>query len=148
MVDFATAIATATNAYNALKELRAAEKAYDEATYKLKISELVTTISELRETLAQARDEARDREQAIAALERSFERKSDLVEFRGYKYEKRPDDGKPAGHPYCPVCEQKGLLFLMHTAYKTGRPEQCPSCKTEITGANVFYPADHPKPQT
>jgi hypothetical protein len=148
MVDFATAITTATHAYNALKELRAAEKAYDEAAYKLKISELVNVISELRETLAEARDEARAHTEEIASLKKSFEKRSKLVEFRGYYYEPHFEDGKPAGHPYCPVCEQKGLLFLMSTAYKTGRPEQCPSCKTEINGAAVFNPADHPRKQS
>jgi hypothetical protein len=133
-MDIMTSITAASKAYEGLKQLREAQKAYDEATYKLKIAELANDVLDLRETLIFARDELRSKDEEIARLRASFKTHSDTVERHGYR-DRKGADGEPKGHAYCPVCIQKvGMLFVTSSLYehKRGEVQRCPNCRAEL----------------
>jgi len=125
MVDIMTALATASQAIKLAQDLRGIDKAMDAAEYKLKIAELTTALSDIKMALNDAKEELSSKDAEIEKLTKQLRRVADLVEYQGYKYDKTAD-GKPQGTPYCPVCEQKGLL--VHIA-KVLSAKQCPSCK-------------------
>jgi rubrerythrin len=135
MVDFVTAIATASQAVKLVNDLRSVEAAMQTAEYKLKIAELNSLVADLKNALVDAKAEAKEKEQEFKALEDNFLVFSDTVEVRGFRYDKKAD-GTPIGDPYCPVCTQVDG-YMLHTtiANKPGRPSQCPKCKAEYNAA-------------
>jgi DNA repair exonuclease SbcCD ATPase subunit len=126
MVDFVTALATASQALKLLNDLCGIDKAYDQAELKLKIADLTTALADLKIVLSDARDELNKKQSEIEDLKNLMKRKADLVEVAGYKYDKNTD-GQPTGAPYCPVCEQK-LGLLIHITHVL-HTQQCPSCQ-------------------
>ncbi|MGD9921239.1 MAG: hypothetical protein AB7V13_07295 [Pseudorhodoplanes sp.] len=138
MVDFALALATAAQALNLVKEMRGLEKSFDAAEFKLKIAELTEKLADLKLTLSDARQELSERQTEIAHLENLLSVLGDTVEEGGLKYLKNAD-GKPTGHPICPVCVQKdGFIFHTTSSNSAGRPEKCPHCKAEYHDVAVY----------
>jgi predicted Zn-ribbon and HTH transcriptional regulator len=138
MVDFITALATASQALKLLNDLRGIEKEFDRAELKLKIAELSSSIADIKITLVEAREELGRKQEEIAFLEKQILRVADTVERAGYLYEKRPND-EPKGHPFCSVCWQvDGYLFNTVSTNMPGRPEQCPKCKSLYHDVAVF----------
>jgi chromosome segregation ATPase len=105
-MDIMTALATASQAIKLTQDLRGIDKAMDVAEYKLKIAELTSVLSDIKMALADAREDLANKDAEIAALKKQFQRSSEMIEVRGFKYNKG-DDGQPRGSAYCPVCEQK-----------------------------------------
>lgn len=130
MVDIMTALATATQAIKLAQDLRGIDKAMDAAEYKLKIADLTGALSDIKLALTDAREELASKDAEIEKLTKALKRVADVVEYQGYKYDKGPE-GKPRGAPYCPVCEQKGMLI--HIA-KVLHAKQCPHCKGFFDG--------------
>jgi rubrerythrin len=128
MVDFVTAIATASQAVKLVNDLRSVEAAMQTAEFKLKIAELNGAIADLKNALVDAKAEAKSKEEEFKALEDNFQVMKETVEVDGFRYSK--NDGTPTGHPFCPVCIQKhGYMFHTTPSMKPGRLEECPSCK-------------------
>jgi rubrerythrin len=138
MVDFVTAIATATQAVKLVNDLRSVEAAMQTAESKLKIAELNGAIADLKNALVDAKAEAKSKEDEFKALEDNFLIFKETVEVHGFRYDKK-EDGTPVGHPYCPVCAQKhGYMFHTTQSMKPGRLEECPSCKATYQ-ATAYY---------
>jgi hypothetical protein len=133
MVDIALALATTSQALKLVNDLRGIDKAFDKAELKLKIAELTTALADVRIALSDARDEINAKQEEIESLKKSMKRAADLVEKDGYKYDKGPD-GNPTGMPYCPVCEQKGMLIHITRVLHA---RQCPGCKA-FYGSTLF----------
>jgi hypothetical protein len=88
--------------------------------------------------LVEAREELAKKQEEIAFLEKQVLRVADTVERSGYLYERR-SDGEPKGHPFCSVCWQvDGYLFNTVSTNISGRPEQCPKCKSFYHDVAVF----------
>ena len=137
MVDIMTALATASQAIKLANELRGIDKAMDAAEFKLKIADLTMALSDIKLALTDARDEIHAKNEEIKILESTLARTAEMVEENGYKYLKT-SVGKPRGHAFCPVCEQKdGYLFNL--ASGPGRNEFCPHCKS-VFGHVAVYP--------
>jgi hypothetical protein len=135
MVDFMTALATASQAIKLANDLRGIDKAMDAAEYKLKIAELSGALSDIKLALVEAKEELAAKQAEIEELTKRFARVGETVEVKGYKYNKGPD-GKPKGAPFCPVCEQNtGKLF--HLA-KILTAQQCPNCKALYQNVAVY----------
>jgi hypothetical protein len=66
-------------------------------------------LSDIKVALTDAKTELASKDAEIERLTNALRRVAELVEYHGYKYDKSPD-GNPQGAPYCPVCEQKGVL--------------------------------------
>ena len=129
MVDFVTAIATATQAVKLVNDLRSVEAAFQSAESKLKIAELNGALADLKNALVDAKEEIRSKQEEFKNLENNFLVLKDTVEVRGFRYDKK-EDGSPTGSPYCPVCIQKhGYMFHTTPSSKPGRLEECPGCK-------------------
>jgi hypothetical protein len=89
--------------------------------------------------LSDARTEHAAKDAEIHRL-KAFLAKRDIetVEHHGYRYRKAKD-GKPAGEPYCPVCEAKhGLLIQTTQAWDQGGSQKCPNCNATFAGVWVF----------
>jgi hypothetical protein len=141
MVDWPIAFSTVTNAINLVKQLGAIEKRIDQATLKMTVADLTSSIAELKLTLVNAKEEAAAKEAEIERLQSTYKRsKDDLIEHIGYFYRKRPPPNEgPAGNPFCPVCYQtKGLLFETTFTTEAGRPTECPSCRAKFTQVRTF----------
>jgi soluble cytochrome b562 len=125
MVDIMTALATVRQAIQLAQDLRGIDKAIDAAEFKLKIADLTTALADIKMALSEAKEDLAAKDAEIESLKKQFERSAELIELKGYKYNKGPD-GKPRGAPYCPVCEQKGKLFQLANILHA---QQCPNCK-------------------
>ena len=133
-MDLMTAIATAGQAIKLVQDLRGIGKAFDAAEFKLKIADLNEALADLKMALIDAKDELASKDYEIAKLKEQFRHRAELVEYKGFRYDKTKD-GKPKGNPYCPVCEQKlGLLF--HLTRILGK-DSCPHCKA-MYSAHLF----------
>lgn len=136
MVDIMTALATASQAIKLANDLRGIDKAVDAAEYKLKIADLTVALSDIKLALTDARDELHAKSEEIKILENTIARVAETVEVNGYKYLKNAE-GKPIGHAFCTVCEQKeGYLFNL--ASGPGRNKFCPSCKSVFGHVSVY----------
>lgn len=126
MVDIMTALATASQALKLAQDLRGIDKAVDAAEFKAKIADLTGAVSDLKLALIEAKDDLASKDAEIEQLKKQFQWTANLVEFRGYKYDKN-EHGLPIGQAYCPVCEQKdGMLF--HLSQFMGESEGHLSC--------------------
>ncbi len=136
MVDFVTAFATASQALKLVQDLRGIEKAFDAAELKLKIADLTGALADLKMTLTEARDEIQSKKEEIKFLEEQLLLVAETIEANGYKYRKGLD-GTPAGHAFCPVCQQKeGMLIQLVTGPE--RNEFCPNCKGAFGHVSVY----------
>lgn len=85
------------------KELRNVDSLMKDAEVKLKIAELIGTLSDAKLSLAEANDEILDLKREIANLKGSLLKKQE-VEFRnGIYYSANPKEGEATG-PFCPNC--------------------------------------------
>ncbi|MFC2248756.1 hypothetical protein ACETRX_03945 [Labrys portucalensis] len=131
-------IQAVTAAMTAVKELRAMEKQYDEAVFKLKIAELMGSLADAKTALVDTQDEIRAKDDEIARLKASFERHKDTVENRGDVY--FAHEGRPTGLPLCRVCLMDGILIEQtRVPRRDGVDNQCPKCKT-IYRHNLGFP--------
>jgi hypothetical protein len=127
VVDIMTALATAGHVSNLLKELLGIDKAVNAAEFKFKIAELTEAVSALKHALIDAKDDLATKDAEIERLKKLLQRTANLVEFRGYKYDKN-EHGLPVGQAYCPVCEQKeGMLFTSRTSWARAKASVPPA---------------------
>jgi hypothetical protein len=138
MVDFVTAISTATQAIGLVNQLRDAQKAYDAAEWKLKVAELCV-LADVKNALIDAKEEARAKDDELDKLKRTLTIFHETVEVNGYLYDK-DDEGAPTGHAYCPVYIAKdGYMFhLTLPTASSGRDEVCPNCKARYNAFSYY----------
>lgn len=142
MIDWAVALATASQAIKFANDIRGIDKEVSQAELKLKVADLMSTLADLKTILTEAKSEVAEKDEEIARLEKLQRRLAgDTIELYGYRYRKRTD-GKPpgaAGNPFCDVCFQKqGLLIETAHLHEPGRPLQCPSCKAKYSGLHTY----------
>jgi len=144
LVDFATPIAIAKQALDALQSLRKIEKALDQATLKAELAEVTSKMADVRMALLEAREEAGAKDAEIARLLKEFEARADLVTVGQFKYYPAASDrSKPFGFPICPRCEQiEGRIVLLREADL--RHATCPHCKTTYRAWYYNEPAGSP----
>ncbi len=142
MIDWPTALSTASQAIKLANDLRSIDKEVDKAELKLKVAELTGSLAEIKLTLSEAKSDAAEKEDEIARLKKLHHRLADeTVELYGYRYRKRKDgkDGG-AGNPMCDVCLQKDGL-LIETAHIPGKgiySLQCPNCKAVYGNLHTY----------
>jgi hypothetical protein len=139
VVDIMGALATASQAIKLVQDLRGIDKALNAADYKLKIADLTSALSDIKLALTDAKEDLASKDAGIDRLKRQFQRLTDTVEYKGFKYDKGKD-GKPRGTAYCPVCEQKAGLFF-HLARVLG-DDACPNCKAHFGRTYLFDHSD------
>lgn len=145
-MDIPAAISAVTAAIGLAKELNSIDVQLDQAGLKLKIAELTSALAETKLGLVDLAEQINARDKKIAELTDGLKYRVDqLIEYRGFRY--RAINGKPAGRPFCPVCDQLGFLVqLAQDRTKAGFPETCPRCKGSFGHVSVFrYPESEAK---
>jgi DNA-directed RNA polymerase subunit M/transcription elongation factor TFIIS len=139
VVDIPGTLAVLGQAIGIAKDLREIEKGLDVGEFKAKMAELYGSLADVKMALADAQEELRAKDKIIADLRTNFEKKAELVEVNGYKYERGPN-GQPQGLPFCPRCEQN-LGRYYRLAQTTGPRGQvkCPECKSDYTHVTGYH---------
>lgn len=136
-MDVAGAISAVTAAIGFARELNNVDVQVDQASLKLKVAELTTSLADAKLGMVEVAEELRKKDAEIASLvEQVRYRAENLVDHNGYRY--ASDEGHPVGAPYCPVCEAKGLYIKLVQSHEPGRPYKCPSCKGDYGYAGIF----------
>ncbi|MGF7409104.1 MULTISPECIES: hypothetical protein [Providencia] len=106
-------------AFNIAKDMKEATAAYNEAEFRLKLSELYVNLSDARINLADAKQEIIDLQEEINNLQGKLKAAEEL-EFRdGFYYRIEKIDGKPNG-PFCPKCYEGNNNKLSTVMKATG----------------------------
>lgn len=106
-------------AFNIAKDLKDATAAFNEAEFRLKLSDLYLSLSEARMNLADAQQEISGLQREITSLKAQLN-SVDELEFRdGFYYRVSPVDGKPNG-PFCPKCYEGSPKKLSSVMAATG----------------------------
>ncbi|MDE3818758.1 hypothetical protein GHK78_11775 [Sinorhizobium meliloti] len=131
MVDIAAGLSLAAQAIGIVKDLREIDKGLDSAEYKARMADLYSALADVKMALADAQDEMKSKDQLIAELRDNFQKKGDLVEYHGFKYEKFEDES-PKGIPFCPRCEQNlGRYYRLARREGARGDMKCPECKVD-----------------
>ncbi|NEJ20085.1 hypothetical protein GR247_07865 [Rhizobium leguminosarum] len=131
MVDITATLAVLGQAIGIAKDLREIDKGLDAGEFKAKMAELYASLADVKMALADAQEELRAKDKDIAELRGNFEKRAELVEREGYKYEKGTN-GEPQGYPFCPRCEQNLGRFYRLAQMAGARGDcKCPECKSE-----------------
>lgn len=142
------AIAAVSQAIDVAKGLRAVEKGWDAAGYKVKIAELMTALSDARMELVAAREAATDKDAEFERLKATLAGQASLVEARGgFKY-RSDDKGQPAGLPVCPTCEQRDGRMTLTIKDGSPRKVRCPVCDKRFDGVAIYAVQSATEPTT
>jgi hypothetical protein len=127
-MDFMTTYAAATQVVKTLRDLASVGKALDTAELRLKIADLSETMADLKLAHIEAKDDLANAKGEIERLKKLTQRKAELVEYKGYSYDKGKE-GKPQGDAYCSVCMEKDALLIHLTRAKGSTAGMCPNCR-------------------
>lgn len=132
------ALTAVGSAIEVAKAMRAAEKSFDAATYKLQLADLMTALSEARMELVTAREAAAERDAEFERLRQTLAAQGELVEGRGgFKY-RAGNAGTPTGLPICPTCEQRSGRITVTVQDGSARKVRCPVCDARFDGVNIY----------
>jgi hypothetical protein len=140
MVDPASVLASITGAINLVRELRNADKAIDEAQWKLKVADLVGDLADAKTGVVELRDEIEARDNEIARLKEAFAFRGQTVEINNMIYETR--DGHAVGMPFCPRCLTVDARYIKLTSVlmtKGTLSPQCPQCKANYPAQKEYF---------
>lgn len=142
------AIAAVGQAIEVAKGMRAVEKNFDAATYKVQIADLMTALSDARLELVAAREAASEKNAQFEELKRTLQGQESLVEVSsGFKY-KMNESGQPAGLPVCPTCEQRDGRLAFTVKDGNARSVRCPVCDARFQGIAIYTQSQGNEPPT
>lgn len=145
IIEALTAVGTAIDV---AKGMRAVEKNFDAATYKVQIADLMTALSDARLELVAARDAAIEKDAAFEELKRTLTRQAELVQARGgFKYQAN-EAREPTGHPICPTCEQRDGKLVFTVQDGSARKVRCPVCDSRFDGVAIYTALPSSEPMT
>lgn len=136
MVDIPVLLASISNSIGIARAVR--EINFDQADLRVKMLELIDTLTESKIALTDAQEDLQEKDREIARLTAAFARTGELVQRQGYQFLKNTR-GEPQGTPVCSRClEVDGRIML--TTRHTGERGTvvCPQCKTVYTAARAF----------
>lgn len=135
-MDLVTGLAATSNAITVLKALQDTEKAYDAATLKAKLADVIVELADVKVSLVEHGDRIRELEKENARLLVSTEEIGDLVEENGYRY--RKEGNGLVGWPACPSCLEtdRRVAFLVQNG--THLEAKCPRCTTEFSPVTSY----------
>lgn len=147
-MDIISGIAAVTSALGIAKTLREVEKSYDEATYKIQISDLIGALTDAKLAMADAKEKMAEQDREITRLKDSFEKQRDLYVGPGdYKFFKN-DKGVPSGFPICPRCEAKEGRLVQLKQDNVIIQAKCPVCSNIYRPVECFVPRTEGGPTT
>ena len=138
-MDIITAIAAGTKALEALKAIQDINKAYDAATWKSKVAELMSNIADMKIALLDANDQICDLEQHNDTLTKQVAFKAEkTINKTGFCYEVF-DDGQVSDRPFCQNCMTGGKYVRIVHGVMGAVNAMCPSCKTQYNALRLRY---------
>jgi len=140
------AIAAVSQAVDVVKGMRAVEKSFDAATYKIQIADLMTALSDAKMELLAARDAATAKDAELERLKMTLASQDELVDGRGgFKYRANAER-QPSGLPICPTCEQRDGRITFTIKDDSPRKVRCPVCASRFDGVAIYAtkPANEP----
>ena len=138
-MDIITAIAAGTKALEALKAIQDMNKAYDSATWKGKVAELMSDIADMKIALIDANEQIRDLEKEKDLLMTMVAFKAEnTINKNGFCYEVFDDD-QVSHLPFCQYCMTNGKYVRISHSPSGGGSSICPSCKTHYDTRRIMY---------
>ncbi len=117
-------------AIDGAKALRDTAKAWDEADFKLRIADLINTLTDAREKISDLSDQLRDRDREIADLKRAASERAAL-EYEAPFYWRATDGGRDG--PFCQRCNDVDGKSVRLIDVNQGR-WHCAGCKAVYAG--------------
>lgn len=132
------ALSGTAQAITIAKAIRDAEKAYDRATIRAEMAEVIEKLVDARLALAEARDALSEKDREVERLKAAFSERAELVVGeRGYKYKKGPE-GNPSGRTMCPKCEVVSGRIVEMKQDGGAMRAKCPVCDAQFYPVNSF----------
>ncbi|MCD4509729.1 hypothetical protein LQT97_00630 [Brucella pseudogrignonensis] len=136
-MDIPGTISALTGALQVVKDLRAIDAGFDKAELKASLVDVMSSLADAKIALTEAEEKIANQKKEILKLRSSFEKRAELVEYKGFKFEAK-EDGHPKGDPFCPRCEQKdGFLMRLVQGLATNKLN-CPECKSSYNNVSRF----------
>ncbi len=140
-MDIPTALTSLSTAVEIARTVADIKKGFDEAEYKLKIAQLMTTLAETQVGLISVQKEMSSKDDEITRLRSAFAFKGQTVKRGGFSFEAL--NGEPAlGFAFCPRCEaiDNRYVQLFRSMRRTGgNCAACPQCKTEYDLHEAYW---------
>ena len=70
------------------------EKAFDEASFKLRIADITSNLADLKIALGEAKSEAAEKDAEYPASKNEFAFRANTIELKGFRYEKSSDGSR------------------------------------------------------
>lgn len=136
LLSVATAISTIKNSIEIARALQKTEASLEKAELKLKITELIETLADVRLELIDVEDKIRERERIIDDLYDALENKAKVVR-QGDGYYEMNTEGVATGDPYCSICWEHDhrLVHLFVNQHRDGKT--CGVCKAAYSKSRV-----------
>ena len=115
----------------------------EKAELKLKLSEIITLLSETNIKITQLNEIIQGKDQKIKELEISLTNKSKVKKFVEAYFE-ITEEGENIGDPYCMYCWENHFK-LIHLMNNQGdrRKYYCPHCNNIVMSGSVSWPKDY-----
>jgi hypothetical protein len=135
------AIAEITAAINGLKVamdigkgLLAVDKSMEQATFKIQIAELMSSLADARVSVTEAQNVVEAKDAEIRRLQDAVANKAKVTRVKNGYYELN-ELGEAAGDPYCLRCwEADHRLVHLALGARFHDPALCPQCKSNFNG--------------
>jgi hypothetical protein len=142
-MDIVHAIAAGTKALEVLRAIRDINKAYDDASWKSKVAELMSDIADMKMALFEANDQMRALQTDNDKLAKQVRFKAEKTIYEKGLYYEVYDDGQIAELPFCQSCMTKGeFIRLVYGPIDVSR-SYCPGCKTHYNSSAMTREALH-----
>lgn len=146
-MDVSAALSSIAQALTVVKAIKDVDSAFDRATYKMQIADLMSSLADVKMSVLAARDEIHEKDAELKRLREDFTRQAELVLGPGdYKY--RVDkNGFKIGYPMCRHCEHEGRTVQL-VQNRHFHKSICPRCRTEFEPVECFLPPSPDGTQT
>lgn len=140
-MDIMSALTAVSKGLDIVRALKDIETKSNDATFKLQMAELHSTLADAKMALSDAREALTEKDIEIRNLKTVQSDKMRVVRYKGYNFGV-DDHGVSIGRPFCPACEQKqGLQIQISRA--TSRHDLCPNCKAIYSGYAYRLPPEY-----
>lgn len=136
-MDIPSTISALTGTLQVVKDLRAIDAGFDKAELKASLADVMSSLADAKIALTEAEEKIAAQKKEILNLRSSFEKRADLVEYKGLKFEAK-EDGSAKGDPFCPRCEQKDGFLMRLAQGLVPNKMNCPECKTSYNNVPRF----------
>jgi hypothetical protein len=120
-----------------------ADNALDRALLKVKIEEIIDSLSDAKKTIRDLDDVIYEKDKLIKELQEKANNKTETVGYLGARYRINIEN-EPTGTPYCPTCWADGQALSPLTAWSNNEAtHKCGKCGNTISSRLSPLNADY-----